>query len=141
MKQMLPYILAILAGIFTTLESFINAKLGKIVTPKIATFHSLLVGSLVMLIAIIINSNIRLYTKVFNVKAVLSIGGIFGALIIYFVTIAIPKLGITTTLTLVIVSQVLSSLYIDILVLKNGLPGSQILGVILALAGVYFIVK
>ncbi|HCM14174.1 MAG TPA: hypothetical protein DHW85_13450, partial [Lachnospiraceae bacterium] len=37
-------ILAILAGIFTTIESGINSQLGKHLTPSIATLHSLITG-------------------------------------------------------------------------------------------------
>ncbi|WP_133629406.1 DMT family transporter [Fonticella tunisiensis] len=40
-----------------------------------------------------------------------ALGGLFGALIIYFVAKTIPKHGVTVTLTLVVASQILSGLY------------------------------
>ncbi len=140
MKEIFPYILAIAAGIFTTLEASLNSQLGELVSPKVATLHSLLVGSLVMFVASILSGSLNEYHKVLNIRFLLLIGGIFGALIIYFTTKAVPKLGITTTLTMVIAAQILSSLYFDIFVLKQQrLDINKIFGALLVLCGVYFI--
>ena len=140
MKEIIPYILAIAAGIFTTLEASINSQLGKVVSPNLATLHSLLVGVLVMLVANIFSGNLNEYGKVLNVRFDWLIGGIFGALIIYFTTETVPKLGVTVTLTMVIAGQILSSFYLDIFVLKNQrLELTKIFGALLVLAGVYFI--
>ncbi|MBC2582704.1 DMT family transporter [Clostridium sp. DJ247] len=140
MKEIMPYVLAIVAGIFTTLEASINSQLGKAINPKVATLHSLLVGLLVMLIVNILSGTLSEYSKVLNVRLQWLIGGIFGALTIYFVTKTVPKLGITITLTMVIAAQILSSFYIDIVVLKHQrLEITKIFGVFLIIAGVYFI--
>ncbi|NLK21433.1 MAG: DMT family transporter [Epulopiscium sp.] len=138
--EIIPYILAIAAGIFTTLEADINAQLGKAVNPKIASLHSLLVGLIVMLLINITGGTLREYTKIFNVKLQYLIGGIFGAFIIYFVTKAIPKLGMTITLTMIVAAQILSSLYMDFIILRNQkLSMGKIFGTVLVLLGVYFI--
>ena len=140
MKEIIPYLLAIAAGIFTTLEASLNSQLGELVSPNVATLHSLLVGSLVMLIANIFSGSLNEYHKVLNIRFELLIGGIFGAFIIYLTTKAVPKLGITTTLTMVIAAQILSSLYFDIVVLKQQrLDMTKIFGAVLVLSGVYFI--
>jgi len=140
MKELIPYIFAMLAGIFTTLESSINAHLGKIVSPKIATMHDLITGVIIILLANLFKGSISEYTKIFHVNPRWLIGGVFGALIIYFITKTIPSLGITVTLTIVIASQILSSLYIDTLILKQQkLDFFKIIGALLVIIGVVFI--
>ena len=64
-----------------------------------------------MLVASILSGSLNEYHK--DIRFLLLIGRIFGALIIYFTTKAVPKIGITTTLTMVIAAQILSSLYFD----------------------------
>lgn len=140
MEEIMPYILAIAAGVFTTLEANINSNLGREINPKVATLHSLLVGLLLMLVVNILSGTLSDYSKVSNVRFRWLIGGIFGALIIYFVTKTVPKIGTTITLTLVVASQILSSFYIDTFVLKNEkLEPAKILGAFLVLAGVYIL--
>ncbi len=142
MNEIMPYVFAILTGVFTTIEATVNAQLGKIVTPKIATLHSLFVGLLVMLIANILNGTLDQYSKVSNVELHWLIGGIFGALIIYLMTLTIPKLGVTITLTIVITSQILSSFYIDTFILKQQqLELTKIIGAFLVVMGLYFIME
>ena len=140
MNEIIPYILAILVGIFTTVEATMNSQLGKIVTPKIATLHSLITGLVLILIFNITSGSLRQYGKVFYVKPYWLLGGIFGALIVYIVTKIVPYLGITVTLTMVMASEVLSSFYIDTFIFKNEkLDIIKIFGALLILTGVYFI--
>lgn len=137
---MIPYILAILVGIFTAAEAAINSQLGKIVTPKIATLHSLMTGLLLILIINIMGGSLKQYTKVFYVKPYWLVGGVFGALIVYLVTKIVPYLGITITLTFIMASEVLCSFYIDTFIFKNEkLDMIKIFGALLIITGVYFI--
>lgn len=142
MNESFALIFAILAGIFTTLEASINAKLGKIVTPKIATLHNLVTGVLVIFVANILKGTIHQYRKIIYVNPQLLIGGIFGTFIVYFVTKAIPKLGVATTLTIIVASQVISGLIIDIFISKqNQLDWLKCLGIFLLLIGTYLTIK
>lgn len=135
-------IYAIVAGIFTTLEATINAKLGRIVTPKIATMHSLITGVVVILLINLIKGSLNQYAKIFYVHPVWLIGGVFGTFIIYLVTKTIPILGVSTTLTIVISSQIISSLLIDAFLFKHVLLYWQkIAGVIFLLLGTYLITQ
>jgi transporter family-2 protein len=135
----MPYLLAILAGIFTTLEATVNAKLGRFITPKLATLHSLLVGVLIMLIINIFYGTLNQYTKLSHISIQWLIGGVFGALAIYLLTLLIPILGITITFTIVITSQVLSSFFIETFALKQQLELTQIVGAALIITGLYFV--
>lgn len=142
MKNIIPYILAIAAGIFTTLEATINSHLGRAVNPKLATLHSLLVGSVVMLIVNILSGTLSEYSKILDVRLQWLVGGIFGALIILFVTKSVNNLGITTTLTMVIAAQIISSFYIDAFILKQQqFEIRKLFGTLLILIGVYFVTK
>lgn len=142
-KEILPYILAISAGIFTTLESSINGHIGKIITPKIATIYSLIVGLAIMIVIAVTGGGIGGYRNIAKLNAKLlvagAMAGVFGALIIYFVAITVPSLGVTVTLTLVVAAQILSGLYIDIIVLKHHLDFYKVAGAAAVILGVYFI--
>lgn len=143
LKEIIPYILAISAGIFTTLESSINGHIGKIITPKIATIYSLIVGLALMLIITIPGRGLSGYRNIARLNSRLlmagAMAGVFGALIIYFVAKTVPSLGVTVTLTLVVAAQILSGLYIDIMVLKHHLDIYKVLGAAAVIIGVYFI--
>ncbi len=141
MKDTIPFMLAILAGLFTTLEASISAQLGKYVTPKIATFHNMLIGSIVMLVIVLINGIFNQYGKITNVPLLWSTGGIFGALAIYLLIIIIPKLGVTITFTIVITFQILSGFFIDTFLLRQQFELIQIVGLILIVTGLYIVMK
>lgn len=134
-------LLAILAGVFTTIESSINSQLGKSVTPGIATFHSLLTGVTFILLVNLISGNILNYQKVAGVKPVWLIGGFFGASIIYLMSKAIPSLGISNAVILVLAGQMTSSLIVDSLINNLELSVRKMSGMILFLIGAIMFLK
>lgn len=142
MSQMVSILFAILAGIFTTIEAAINVKLGRIVSPKIATLHNLITGLLVILVANMIKGTIHEYKKVFYVSPQWLIGGVFGTFIVYLCIKAVPKLGIANTLTIIVAAQMISSLFVDYFIYyQRDIHFSRIIGVFLLLAGTYLITK
>ncbi len=142
MNEMLPILFAVLAGIFTTMEASINAKLGRIVTPNIATVHSLITGVVVIVIINILKGTLNQYSKIIYVRPQWLIGGVFGTFIIYLVTKTIPQLGVTTTLTIVVAAQVISGLFVDVFILREQqLYLYKLSGVILLIIGTYFVIK
>ncbi|MCG8499838.1 MAG: DMT family transporter [Firmicutes bacterium] len=142
MNEILPILFAVLAGIFTTMEASINAKLGRIVTPNIATVHSLITGVVVIVIINILKGTLNQYSKIIYVRPQWLIGGVFGTFIIYLVTKTIPQLGVTTTLTIVVSAQVISGLFVDVFILREQqLYLYKLSGVILLIIGTYFVIK
>lgn len=134
--NVLAMILAIIAGIFTTFESTINSQLGKYVTPSIATLHSLMVGlSFILVINLFKGDLVARYQKVVTVNPVLLIGGFFGASIIYLSSRAIPALGISNTIILILSGQLLSGLVVDVLLNNVEVSMKKMLGLILFLVG------
>lgn len=132
-------IFAILAGIFTTIEVTINTKLGTIITPKLATLHSLMTGAIFIFIFNVIKGSISQYKKIIYVSPQWLIGGIFGASIIYFSIKAMPLLGVTKTLTFLLAAQLVSGLVIDTFILGEPLYFYKIAGLILLIISIFFI--
>lgn len=139
--SLVPIILAILAGLFTTVETTINAQLGKNISPEIATLHSLIVGMLFMLIVSLYSGKMPMYTKITTVSPIWLIGGIFGAFIIYFSSRAIPEIGISNTLILILSGQLVSGLVIDVLYNNMIISTRKVVGLALFLVGTIMFLK
>lgn len=133
---------AILAGIFTTLESCIMSKLGKQITPSVATMYGLATGFIAILVfRLARGASAKTYFRVLSVNPVYIIGGILGAAIIYLSAKALPLLGTSKTLTLIVASQILTGLAIDFFVNQAPVSIKSVVGVLCLLIGVYLIVK
>ena len=133
---------AILAGIFTALESSINSQLGKHVTPSVATMYSLASGFVFMLIIRIIRgASPHLYFKVFTMSPVWLIGGFFGAGIIYLSSKAIPYFGISKALTIILAAQILTGMLLDLLFHGTTIDVYKVFGVLFLLFGVNLILR
>jgi bacterial/archaeal transporter family-2 protein len=139
--NLLYILLAILAGIFTTIESSINSQLGRYVTPGIATLHSLLVGMTFILFMNLINGKIVYYARITSIKPIWLIGGLFGASIIYLSSSAIPQLGISNTIILVLSGQMLSGLIVDSVINNVEISVRKMIGLILFLIGAIVYIK
>lgn len=142
MNNMVPIIFAILAGIFTTIEAAINTRLGRIVTPKIATLHNLVIGLIVILVGTLIRGSLSEYKKIIHVSPIWLIGGAFGTFIVYFCIKSASKLGIATTLTIVVAAQLISSILFDYFLLdQQQIQLYKIIGVFFLMIGTYLICK
>ena len=131
-----------MAGLSTTLEAFFNGELEKNTTALIATFISLIVGALFFLIGILVAGDFKDLIKVGPIKPVLLLGGVFGGLIIYFTVKAIPALGVSKTLTLIVVSQIFLGFIIDSFILgKNTTHLYNYIGAALVFIGVFFMLN
>jgi transporter family-2 protein len=139
--NLVSILLAILAGIFTTIETSINAQLGKSLTPGLATLHSLIIGVVLMLFLCAYGGSISGYSKIVTVSPVLWIGGIFGAFIIYFSSRAIPELGISNTLILILSGQLVSGLVLDVYQNQIEISPKKMLGLGMFLIGTIIFLK
>jgi Uncharacterized protein conserved in bacteria len=132
---------SILAGVFTSLETSINSQLGKHLTPSIATLHSLATGMVFMLIISLMKGTLTRYHRIITVSPIWLIGGFFGAIIIYLSSKAIPVLGVSKALTLILAGQIISGLLIDIFVNDLDIGWQKIGGLALFLIGAHLIIK
>lgn len=131
---------AILAGVSTAIEAFVNGELGKNTTALIATFISLVVGAL-FLISILLAGDFKDLANINSINPKLLIGGILGGLIIYFTVKSVPSLGVSNTLTLIVVSQMLIGFFIDATLLKESIHLYKYIGAILLVIGTFFILS
>ncbi|MEF9992053.1 MAG: DMT family transporter [Romboutsia sp.] len=142
MSNIAAILFAILAGGSTALEAFINGELGKNTTALIATFISLLVGALFFLLSILISGDFKNLMSVGPINPKLLLGGIFGGCIIYCTVRAIPGLGVSNTLTLIVVSQILLGFFIDSAILHTQVMHLyKYIGAILLVIGTFFIIN
>ena len=139
--NIISIIFAILAGVSTALEAFINGELGKNTTALIATFISLLVGTIFFFISICVTGNLKTLYSFNEINPKLLLGGILGGLVIYFTVKAIPNLGVSKTLTLIVVSQMLVSFFIDLNTYRQTIHLHNYIGAILLFIGTFFILN
>ncbi|WP_343101788.1 DMT family transporter [Romboutsia sp. MSSM.1001216sp_RTP31141st1_G3_RTP31141_220114] len=132
---------AILAGVSTAIEAFVNGELGKNTTALIATFISLVVGALFFLISILLAGDFKDLANINSINPKLLIGGILGGLIIYFTVKSVPSLGVSNTLTLIVLSQMLIGFFIDATLLKESIHLYKYIGAILLVIGTFFILS
>lgn len=132
---------AIIAGVFTALESSINSQLGRQLSPSIATLHNLATGTVLMLTVSAVRGSLTRYLKVFSVSPIWLIGGLFGAMIIYLSSRAIPVLGVSKTLTLILSAQILAGMAIDACFGSMTLDGYKVCGVVFLLLGANLIIR
>ena len=113
MKNIFAIIFATLAGVSTSLEAFINGELGKNTTALVATFISLVVGTIFFFINICLTGNLKTLASFNDINPKLLLGGVLGGLVIYFTVKSVPNLGVSKTLTLIVVSQMIVGFFID----------------------------
>lgn len=128
-------VLAILAGVFTTVESTVNAQLSKYVAPSLATLHSLILGSVMIFFICLWNGSISQYPNMLQVNPILWTGGIFGAFIILFSTIAIPQIGISNGIILILTGQIVSGLVADVYLNQVEIGPKKMIGLALFIVG------
>src|SRR5699024_10957921 len=131
MENIFAIIFATLAGVSTALEAFINGELGKNTTALVATFISLVVGTIFFFINICVTGNLKTLASFDGINPKLLFGGILGGLVIYFTTKSVPNLGVSKTLTLIVVSQMIVGFLIDSHIYKETLYLYNYIGAIL----------
>nr|WP_294571036.1 DMT family transporter [uncultured Romboutsia sp.] len=141
MKNIFAIIFATLAGVSTALEAFINGELGKNTTALVATFISLVVGTIFFFINICVTGNLKTLASFDGINPKLLFGGILGGLVIYFTTKSVPNLGVSKTLTLIVVSQMIVGFLIDSHIYKETLYLYNYIGAILLFIGTFFILN
>lgn len=139
--DILAIIFAFAAGCCTAIEQTINGRLGQVITPGVATLHNLATGAIVLVCLNLFHGNIANYAKITSISPFYLFGGLFGAAIIYLSARAVPILGITKTLALVITGQLICGLAGDIFVHGMQVSASKWIGAVFLLIGSYLIIR
>ncbi|WP_338558139.1 DMT family transporter [Paraclostridium sordellii] len=142
MEKIIAILFAVLAGISTTLEAFVNGELGEQTTPMIATFLSLVVGSIFFLITMFITGDIKEFFTLDKITPKFLLGGIFGGCIIVFTVKAVAHLGLSKTLTIIVISQIILGFAIDIFILNTQeIHLYKFIGIFMLISGTFFILS
>lgn len=138
-------LLALIVGTFLPLQVGVNARLADTVgSPLISAFLSFCVGTIALLSYILLTgAPIANATNAKNAPPISWIGGLLGAFYVAVSIILLPKLGVATTVTLIIAGQILMSLVMD----HYGLLGvpikevsfARVVGALLVILGVVLI--
>ncbi|WP_261291258.1 DMT family transporter [Paraclostridium sordellii] len=142
LEKIIAILFAVLAGISTTLEAFVNGELGEQTTPIIATFLSLVVGSIFFLITMFITGDIKSIFTLDKITPKFLLGGIFGGCIIFFTVKAVAHLGLSKTLTIIVISQIILGFAIDIFILNTQeIHLYKFIGIFMLISGTFFILS
>ena len=141
------FILAISAGAAVSVQAVINGTLGtQLNNPLLAATISFGVGFLVALAALLLSGGLT--AAKFNLQGIsplLYTGGALGVLYVTSVLFLVPKLGVGSTIILVIAGQLLVSVLIDhfslLGITSRALDGPRILGILLVVAGAYLVIR
>ena len=138
-------LLALVAGMSLPAQGAINSKLAVYLqNPMLAVFFSFVTGAIALLVYILV-SRISLVplSMVRTASPVTLTGGILGAVFVTLTTLAVPRLGVALTFSIVILGQMLATIPIDhfgmlgVAVRTITLP--RIIGVLLIVAGAILI--
>lgn len=103
---------SIIAGALMSMQAGVNGALGKRVGTVEGAFISFAVGTLALLLLVIFMGKGNILS-VFSVPKWQLIGGLLGALYIFIMVLAVPKIGVGSAVVAVIAGQMLASTFID----------------------------
>lgn len=135
-------IIPILAGLILSMQQTFNGALGQKIGALESSFMSFFTGSIFLSIAVIFFGNGNILA-IFNVPFYYLIAALFGIIFLSLMPFTIPRIGVTNSLVMVIIGQLVSGLIID----HFGLFGSEIvkinihkmIGIILLICSIFFI--
>lgn len=136
---MVGVLYAIIAGIFVTLQSVFNTRVGDKVGSLETTLVVHVIGLITAMIAVYFMGDGNL-KRINEVNKLYLLGGAFGVIIIYSAVRSFSMLGPTYAISVLLISQLLLGLVIDTLGLF-GTPKIQLLatkpiGIIIMLIGI-----
>jgi transporter family-2 protein len=116
MIQLIPSLLALIAGALMAVQGSLNSALSRISGLLEATFIVHLTGTIAVILLLFVG---RLgkgnLASMVHAPWYTWLGGILGVAIIYTVAASIPRLGVATATTFIILAQVSTALLIDYL--------------------------
>lgn len=144
MYMFLYLILAIVGGLCIGIQAGINGVLGKRIGVIEASFVSFFIGTLILLLLVIFMGKGDLL-KVTTVPKWQLLGGALGVVYVSIMVASVPKIGVASSITAVIVGQLVISMTLDHFgVFTNQripLDGYRIAGIVLLLLSLLLIFK
>lgn len=138
--------LALVAGALLPLQALINARLGYSTTGGLfASACSFVVGTAALaLVLLVTRQALPSLDSVARLPAWIWLGGLFGAAFVVVATLAIPRIGASALVALVVLGQMAASLALDhfgILQAPKPVDMLRILGALLVIGGVLLVLQ
>lgn len=112
--SMVALMLALASGVFMAVQGSLNAALSKVIGLLETTFVVHLTGTIILFILLFIFRMGKGSLPALTQAPWYSyFGGVLGVMIIYLVAASIPKAGVSSATTAIIVGQVLTAMAID----------------------------
>ncbi len=141
------FILAVSAGAAVSVQAVINGSLGaQLNNSLLAATISFGVGFVVALAVLLLSGGLTTAKLNFqDISPLLYTGGALGVLYVTSVLFLVPKIGVGSTIILVITGQLLVSVLIDhfslLGVTSRVLDGPRVLGLLLVVAGACLVIR
>ena len=138
-------LLALAAGAVLPVQASLNARLGReLGNPLLAALGSFVAGCLVLLLYLVITRTaFPSPALIGRIPAYLWIGGVLGGVYVALAIILTPKLGVATTMGLVVAGQMVVSIVLDHFGLlgldRHPVNAGRLIGACLLAAGVILV--
>lgn len=138
--------LALLAGALLPLQALINARLGHATTGGLfAAACSFLVGTIgLALVLLLTRQALPSLDTVARLPPWIWLGGVFGAAFVVVATLAIPRIGASSLVAVVVLGQMAASLALDhfgVLQAPKPIDLLRVVGALLVIAGVLLVLQ
>lgn len=138
--------MAFLAGAVLPLQALINAQLGKSTSGALfASTCSFIVGTAVLCTAMLVTrTTLPSFESLLRLPAWMWLGGALGASFVIIATLAIPRIGASPLVALVVFGQMAAALAYDrfgVLQPVQAISTSRIVGALLILVGVLLVLQ
>jgi transporter family-2 protein len=138
--------IAFLAGALLPLQALINAQLGRQSAGALfASACSFLVGTVALCLLLVASRQpLPALDTLQRLPAWIWLGGLLGAFFVFVATLAIPRLGASALVALVVGGQMVAALaydYFGVLQAPQAIGVSRLFGALLVLAGVLLVME
>ncbi|MGV3743173.1 MAG: DMT family transporter [Burkholderiaceae bacterium] len=140
-------LLTVLAGVAVTLQVGVNSSLRQSInSPVFAAFFSFLIGTVGLLLYLLATrASMPSFQTISKTPAWMWTGGILGAYYVVMSIIVAPKLGAASLISLVVATQLFTSLVLDhfgmVGFAQHSINMWRVVGALLLIAGVILIVR
>ncbi|MCE3229690.1 MAG: EamA-like transporter family protein [Bacteroidetes bacterium] len=146
-SQFIYLILALITGALIPVQASTNASFSKSIGSPFVTGLMVLTIGLIGMIVFVFSTGTSL-PSLMQLKAAPAysyLGGIIVAMYVVMITILVPRLGVGTSIALIVTGQILFSVIIDHFGLFDtpvrAIDVKRLMGILMMIGGIYFVMK
>ena len=139
------YVLTLLVGAGTSVQSSVNSALGRVIGLAESTFVSLAGSVLLISLMMLFGFRSGNFAQITTVPPYLVIGGIFGMAYLMTANYAVPLVGVAAFISTYVTGQLIMSVVLDQIGAfghqPHPLDGMRVLGIVLLLIGTRLVIR